>query len=174
MTVSTPIQVPVSSLPPASRYPAMTTGKQRKRSPSSRYRRTVRIPVNKPLSAKARHDLLQLLTNHRTDLEINSANEGARLLLLEIVTQAIIDLLNKRATPANRQDALDFFRGEVYAIYMSMLDLEQMEFPQAIEALLLQSGAMEGNGSGPSDAPEGSAAETAVAHAENCSQRSKS
>ncbi|MFO7663365.1 MAG: hypothetical protein R6X18_12340 [Chloroflexota bacterium] len=145
MTLITPLQVPVSNQVSTVPYPPPTTGKQRRKSPSSRYRRTVPIPSNKPLSAKARHDLLQLLTNHRTDLEINSANEGARLLLLEIVTQAIIDLLNKRATPANREDALAFFRGEVYAIYMSMLDLGQMGFPQAIEALLLQSGSIQGH-----------------------------
>jgi hypothetical protein len=104
----------------------------------------VPIPANAPLSAGARHDLYQLLTNHRTELEINSANEGARLLLLEVVIQAVIDLLNRRSTPANRRDALDFFRSEVYARYMSMLDLEQMGFPQAIEALLHQSGAIHG------------------------------
>ena len=126
--VGSPAATPVSS------YPLTQTGKQRRKSPSSRYRRTVPISANKPLPAKARHDLLQLLTNHRTDLE-----------LLEIVTQAIIDLLNKRATPANREDALDFFRGEVYAIYMSMLDLGYMGFPQAIEALLHQSGAIQGH-----------------------------
>lgn len=142
-------QVTVSGQATASPYPTISTGKQRKRNQPSRYRRTVPISANTPLSTQARHDLLQLLTNHRTELEINSANEGARLLLLEIVTQAVIDLLNKRATPANRQAALDFFRGETYAIYMSMLDLEGIGFPQAIEALLLQSGAIQSNGSEP-------------------------
>ncbi len=124
---------------PASAFVAETIKRQRKRRPSSRYRRTVPIQLNRPLSAKDRHDLLQLLTNNRTDLQINSAAEGARLLILEIVIQAIIDLMNKKATPANRRDALDFFRGEIYVIYMNMLDLSEIGFPQAIEALLLQS-----------------------------------
>lgn len=142
MTVP-PLTIPLAKQPPPAFRPPHPTGKQRHRSPSSRYRRTVPIAADKPLSAQARHDLYQLLTNHRSELEINSANEGARLLLLEIVIQAVIDLLNKRSTPANRRDALDFFRGEVYALYMNMLDLENIGFPQAIEALLLQSGAIE-------------------------------
>jgi hypothetical protein len=127
---------------PASPFVEETRKKQRKRSPSSRYRRTIPIPLDRPLSAGDRHDLLQLLTNNRTDLAINSAAEGARLLILEVIVQALIDLLNKKATPVHRRDALDFFLGEAYVLYMNMLDLDEIGFPQAIEVLLLQSDAI--------------------------------
>lgn len=122
---------------PAPLSPLEVTVAPKPRNQPSRYRRTVLIQTDQPLTDQQSNDLYQLLVNHRTELELNSANEGARLLLLEVIVQAVIDLMNPGSTERHRSEALAFFHGPLYRIYLNMLGLTNMGFPQAIECLLL-------------------------------------